>query len=71
MGHRDKKLIAVVLYPGMTALDVVGSMETLIWLHVRSPYRMVAVGKRIAPIETDASLKMVPNRHIAASTWST
>jgi hypothetical protein len=62
MLRKGKKLIAVVFYPGMTPLDVVGSTETLIWLHVRSPYRVVAVGEQIEPIQTDTRLKIVPNR---------
>ena len=62
MKRKEQKLIAVVLYPGMTALDLVGSMEALIWFHVRSPYRLVTVAEGIEPIQTDTPLKMVPNR---------
>lgn len=61
MARKNKKMIAVVLYPGMTALDLVGSMEGLIWLHVRSPYRLVTVAEHIEPIQTDTPLKVVPN----------
>ena len=60
-----KKQIAVVLYPGMTALDVVGMMEVLITLNIRSPYRVVTVAERIEPIPTDTSLTMVPNKTFA------
>jgi len=59
---KNKKPIAVVLYPGMTALDVVGSLETLIILNVRSPYKTVTVGERCEPIQTDTPLKMIPNK---------
>lgn len=62
MAGMNKKFIAVVLYPGITALDLVGSMETLIGLNMGSPYRTVTVGKHIDPIQTDTSLKVVPNR---------
>ncbi len=62
MARKDKKLIAVLLYPGMTALDVVGSMQALIMLHLTSPYRLVTVGEQIEPIPTDTPLKLVPNR---------
>jgi transcriptional regulator GlxA family with amidase domain len=60
-----KKQIAVVLYPGMTALDVVGMMEVLVTLNVRSSYRVVTVAERIEPIPTDTSLTMVPNKTFA------
>jgi len=62
MARRDKKLIAIVLYPGVTAVDVVGTMEALIWLHANSPYRPVTVAERLDPIETDAGLRLVPNK---------
>ncbi|HET7035181.1 MAG TPA: DJ-1/PfpI family protein [Thermomicrobiaceae bacterium] len=58
----EEKTIAVVLYPGMTALDLVGSLQALKWLHVRSPYRVVAVAERIQPVPTDTPLKLAPNR---------
>ena len=62
---RAKKPIAVVLYPGVTALDVVGSMEALIMLHLRSPYRLVTVAERVEPIQTDAGLTLVPHKTFA------
>jgi hypothetical protein len=34
---KDKKTIAVVMYPDMTALDLVGAMETLTILKGRKP----------------------------------
>ncbi len=60
MAPTGKKQIAVLLYPGMTALDVVGTMEVLITLHIKSPYRIVTVAERIEPIPTDTSLTMMP-----------
>ncbi len=62
MARKDKKTIAVVLYPGMTALDLVGTMEVLVILNVKSPYRVITVGERIEPIQTDTPLKVVPNK---------
>jgi transcriptional regulator GlxA family with amidase domain len=67
MATREKKLIAIVMYPGMTALDVVGAMETLIILNVNSPYRLISVGERPEPVQTDTPLKLVPNRTFAQS----
>jgi len=65
MKRKEPKLIAVVLYPGMTALDLIGSMEALIWLNVRSPYRLVTVAESVEPIQTDTALKAVPNTTFA------
>ncbi len=59
---RDKQTIAVVIYPGVTALDLVGTLETLMVLNLRSPYRTVTVGERVEPIQTDTPLQLVPNR---------
>lgn len=58
---KNKKTIAVLLYPGMTALDLVGSMQALKWLQVRAPYRLVTVAERIEPVRTDTPLKLMPN----------
>lgn len=62
MFRKQKKVIAVVLYPGTTALDVVGTMEAMIWLQMNSPYRLVTVAERLAPIVTDAGLTLIPNK---------
>jgi transcriptional regulator GlxA family with amidase domain len=58
---KRKKTIAVVLYPGMTALDVVGTMEAMIWINANSPYRTVTVAARKELIQTDTPLQMLPN----------
>jgi transcriptional regulator GlxA family with amidase domain len=62
MAREDKKTIAVLLYPGTTAIDLVGAMEVLVILNVRSPYRVITVGERIEPIQTDTPLKMIPKK---------
>jgi transcriptional regulator GlxA family with amidase domain len=59
--NRPRKTIAVVFYPGMTALDVVGTMEALVGLNLDPRYRFVSVGKTIDPVRTDTPLKLVPN----------
>ncbi|MDQ2683968.1 MAG: DJ-1/PfpI family protein [Chloroflexota bacterium] len=64
-GLRAKQDLAILLYPGITALDVVGSMEVLLALNVKSRYRMVTVGERIEPIATDTSLRLVPQKSFA------
>jgi transcriptional regulator GlxA family with amidase domain len=62
MLRKPKQIIAVVFYPGMTALDVVGTMEAMIWLSANSPYRLITVAARKEPVQTDTPLQMVPNR---------
>ena len=57
---RAKKSIAIPLYPGITALDLVGTMEGLIWITAKSPYRLVTVAERIEPIPTDTPMRVVP-----------
>lgn len=56
----DTKLIAFVLYPGVSPLDVVGPLTVLRDLKVGSPYRTVVVGQRIEPVPTDTALRMLP-----------
>jgi hypothetical protein len=65
MGTRDKKTIAVVLYPRMTTLDLVGALEALIILDLNSPCRLVTVGERTEPVQTDTPLQLVPNQTFA------
>jgi transcriptional regulator GlxA family with amidase domain len=62
---KEKKTIAVVIYPGMTALDLVGTLEALMPLNLRSPYRTVAVGERAEAMPTDTPLQLVPQRSFA------
>lgn len=57
---KEKKLIAFVLYPGVTPLDLVGPLTVLRDLKVGSPYRTVVVGERIEPMGTDTPLRMIP-----------
>lgn len=62
---KEKKTIAAVIYPGMTALDLVGTLEALMPLNLRSPYRTVAVGDRAEALPTDTPLKLIPSRTFA------
>ena len=56
----DIKLIAFVLYPGVSPLDLVGPLTVLRDLKVGSPYRTVAVGHRIEAMPTGTALRMLP-----------
>ncbi|MEU9045220.1 MULTISPECIES: DJ-1/PfpI family protein [unclassified Kitasatospora] len=56
------KTIAFVLYPGLTALDVVGPMQVFAALGDLVPgYRTIAVGERIEPMPSDTPLTLLPS----------
>ena len=57
------RTIAVVLYPGLTALDLIGPLQVLATLERFAPrYRTVVVGERAEPIDTDVRLGLLPDR---------
>ena len=63
---QTEKTIAVVLYPGLTALDMIGPLQVLKVLERFAPhYRTVVVGERIEPMGTDVGLQLVPDRTFA------
>jgi transcriptional regulator GlxA family with amidase domain len=63
---QNEKTIAFVLYQGLTAFDLVGPLQVISQLAVTHPeIRPVVVGERIEPIETDAGVKMVPDKTFA------
>jgi putative intracellular protease/amidase len=60
------KTIAVMLYPGLTALDLVGPLQVLRMLERFAPqYRVVVVGERIEPMGTDVRLQLIPDTTFA------
>lgn len=57
-----EKTIAVVLYPGLTVLDLVGPLQVLTVLEQLAPqYRVAVVGARAEPMGTDVHLRVVPS----------
>jgi transcriptional regulator GlxA family with amidase domain len=59
----SQKTIAVVLYPGLAALDFIGPLQVLKALEQFAPgYRVVVVGERAEPMNTDVLLPMVPDK---------
>lgn len=61
--NQGVRTIAVVLYPGLTALDLIGPLQVLKALERFAPhYRTVVVGERVAPMDTDVQLRMLPDR---------
>jgi transcriptional regulator GlxA family with amidase domain len=58
-----ERLIAFVLYPGLTVLDTVGPLQVLTMLQRFAPgYRTVTVWARHEPVPTDAGVAVVPDR---------
>ena len=55
----EKNVIAFVLYPGVTPLDLVGPLTVLRDLQ---PYRTVVVGERREPLASDTPLRLLPAR---------
>lgn len=59
---RGETTIAVVLYPGLTLLDLVGPLQVLTALERLVPgYRVVVVGERIEPMDTDVRVRVMPD----------
>jgi transcriptional regulator GlxA family with amidase domain len=63
---QGERTIAIILYPGLTALDMIGPLQVLTVLERFSPqFRIVVVGERIEPIDTDVPVRLVPDRTFA------
>lgn len=61
--EEDVRTIAVVMYPGLTLLDLVGPLQVLTELERFAPrYRTVTVGATTQPMATDVGAQMVPDR---------
>ena len=61
--EQSEKLIAFVLYPGLTPLDMVGPLQVLTSLSALAPqYRTVVVGQRIEPMDSDIHVQMLPDK---------
>src|SRR5215213_1766877 len=59
--EQAEKTIAFVLYPGLTVFDLTGPLQVLTALSAIAPeYRIVIVGERVEPTDTDIRIKMIP-----------
>ena len=58
--RQSERRIAVVVYPGLTTLELVGTVSVLSGLGLRTGFRTVTVGERREPLETDTPIKLVP-----------
>jgi len=62
MNRNDTKLIAFVLYPGLTPLDLIGPLQTLAPLPRIDPtFEVVVVGEHTDVVATDAVVKLAPS----------
>lgn len=59
----NERTIALVLYPGLAALDFIGPLQVLKVFETMAPgYRVVVIGERAEPMDTDVHVQMVPDR---------
>lgn len=62
----SERTIALVIYPGLTPLDLVGPLQVLKTLERYAPlYRVSVVAERIEPLLADNGLKFVPEKTFA------
>lgn len=57
------KSIQLLLFPGVTILDLVGPLTVL--ANLPAPFRTVTVGERVAPMATDLGMQAVPQVALA------
>ncbi|HEU0236164.1 MAG TPA: DJ-1/PfpI family protein [Candidatus Limnocylindrales bacterium] len=62
MGERKDRLIAFVLYPGASPLELVGPLTVLRDLRIGTRYRSVVVAEQLEPMQSDTSLRLVAAR---------
>lgn len=55
---QTERVIAFVVYPGLTLLDLVGPLQVLRGLP--APYRTLTVGERLETVDTDTGLQVRP-----------
>ena len=61
-GQDARKQIAVVTYPGLTLLDLVGAVSVLDGLRLNSGFQPLTVGANRDPVVTDTPARLVPQR---------
>jgi transcriptional regulator GlxA family with amidase domain len=61
----QKKVIAFVVYPEVTPLDLVGPLQVLKPLENFGPFEVVTVGESLEPISTDIGMRIVPEKTFA------
>lgn len=66
MSNKAPDEIAFVVYEGLTPLDLIGPLQVFSAMTLfTQDYRPVVVGASLAPVATDCSVKLVPERTFA------
>jgi transcriptional regulator GlxA family with amidase domain len=61
-----EKIVAFVLYPGLTPLDIVGALQVFTSLQKIEPhFRPVVVAERIVPLATDLEFDLIADKTFA------
>lgn len=58
----DKRVIAFLVYPEMTPLDLIGPLQVIKVLEGLGAFKVVTVGERALPMETDLGLRIQPEK---------
>jgi transcriptional regulator GlxA family with amidase domain len=61
----QKKVIAFLVYPEVTPLDLVGPLQVIKPLENFGPFEVVTVAERLEPISTDIGMRILPERTFA------
>lgn len=56
----DRKQVAVVVYPGLTMLELIGTISALDGLGTKTGFRTVTVGESRQPLESDTPMQFIP-----------
>src|SRR5205085_114531 len=59
-GQGKGKQIAVVLFPGVSALELIGTTSVLNGLGLRTGFRTVTVGPSRDPVAAETPLELIP-----------
>src|SRR5262249_36958897 len=61
-GTMNEQIIAFLVYPDLTPLDLIGPLQVIKCLEGRGGIHVVTVGERQAPMATDLGLQITPER---------
>lgn len=66
MSEQNIKTIALVIYPGLTPLDLIGPLQVLsILARFRPEFQPVVVAEKTEPLEGDNGITFIPNKTFA------
>src|SRR5918911_934254 len=64
-GRGGKQQIAVVVYPGLSPLELVGTVSVLSGLGISTGFQTVTVGHSRDPLDTNTPVKVIPESTFA------